>query len=193
MWLSFDVLNLIRRPMMPTPMRLLATIFFAATTAAANAQQASPGIKREATQPLRDTRIEREKIPETLLLAISAPYSLENTRSCAQITEEVRKLTLALGDDVDVPGKAKGEGAYIAAAATRAAVNTLIPGLGLVRVITGADKAQRRAEAAAHAGTVRRAFLKGLGLTKGCRVPAAPTADALADKPELPPVEEKAK
>lgn len=180
---------------MPTPTRLLATFFLAATTvaAAASAQQTSQAIKREATQPLRDARIERDKVPETLLLALSAPYSLENTRSCAQITEEVRKLTLALGDDVDVPGKAKGEGAYIAAAATRAAVNTLIPGLGLVRVITGADKAQRRAEAAAHAGTVRRAFLKGLGLSKGCRVPAAPTADALADKPVLPPVEEKAK
>lgn len=178
-------------------MQRITALMIATMAAAAapgfTAAQTSQAVKREATQPLRDTRLEKEKIPETLLLALSAPYSLQNTSSCAQITQEVDKLTLALGDDVDIPGKARGEGSYIAAAATKAAVNTLIPGLGLVRVITGADKAQRRAEAAAHAGTVRRAFLKGLGFSRKCRVPATPTAAALAEEPALPPVEDKTK
>lgn len=155
------------------------------------AQQKDNSVGRAATQPLRDTRIEKDKIPEALLLASSAPYSADGTRTCAQIASQIATLNAALGDDVDVEGKKKGEGAYVASAATKAAINTLIPGLGLVRVITGADKAQRRAEAAAYAGSVRRAYLKGIGLTKGCRFPAAPTAAAVADRPELPPVEEK--
>jgi len=148
-------------------------------------------VGRAATQPLRDTKIQKDKIPEVLLLAQSAPYSAANTRSCAQIGAEVQRLNAVLGDDVDVEGKKKGEGSYIASAATKAAINTLIPGLGLVRVITGADKAQRRVEAAVYAGSVRRAYLKGVGLNKGCRPIAAPYPAAVADQPELPPVEEK--
>ncbi len=168
-----------------------ATVLIGLLVGAAPAQQQDTSVRRAATQPLRDTRLQKEKIPESLLLAASAPYSAEGTRTCAQIADQIATLTAALGDDVDVEGKKKGEGAYVASAATKAAVNTLIPGLGLVRVITGADKAQRRAEAAAYAGSVRRAYLKGLGLSKGCRAPAAPTAAAVADRMELPPVEEK--
>lgn len=169
----------------------LIALSAALTSAPAQQQPKDNSVGRAASQPLRDTRIKEDKIPEALLLAASAPYSSDGTRTCAQITDQIRTLNAALGDDVDVEGKKKGEGAYVASAATKAAINTLIPGLGLVRVITGADKAQRRAEAAAYAGSVRRAYLKGLGLSKGCRAPAAPTAAAVADRPELPPVEEK--
>lgn len=168
-----------------------ATVLIGLLVGAAAAQQQNDSVRRAATQPLRDARLQKDKIPESLLLAASAPYSTEGTRTCAQIADQIATLTAALGDDVDVEGKKKGEGAYIASAATKAAVNTLIPGLGLVRVITGADKAQRRAEAAAYAGSVRRAYLKGIGLSKGCRAPAAPTAAAVAERMELPPVEEK--
>ena len=72
------------------------------------------------------------------------------------------------------------------AIAARTAVNSRIPGLGLVRVITGADKAQRRVEAAVYAGNVRRSYLKGVGLVRGCSAPGAPTAEAAAETPELP-------
>lgn len=168
-----------------------ATVLIGLLVGTAPAQQQDESIRRAATQPLRDARLQKDKIPEALLLAASAPYSADGTRTCAQIADQIATLTAALGDDVDVEGKKKGEGAYIASAATKAAVNTLIPGLGLVRVVTGADKAQRRAEAAAYAGSVRRAYLKGLGLSKGCRAPAAPAAAAVADHLELPPVEEK--
>lgn len=141
-------------------------------------------------QPLRDTRIKKDKIPEILQLAASAPYSNIGMRSCGQIATEIGKLDEALGRDIDQPAKRKGESAELGAAAARAAVNTLIPGLGLVRVITGADKAQRRAEAAVYAGSVRRGYLKGLGLSKGCKPPAAPLRDAVNDKPELPPADD---
>lgn len=137
------------------------------------------------TQPLRDTRIADRKIPEILQLAASAPYSSANTRACPAIAGEVRRLDAALGRDVDAPGQPKSERSALAAVAARTAVSSLIPGLGIVRVITGADKQQRRAEAAVYGGSVRRAYLKGIGLSKGCAPPAAPTKAAVADRQEL--------
>lgn len=167
---------------------LAASLFIAIPVlmAGATAQEARKEVERAATQPLRDTRLKQDKIPAILLLAASAPYSSVNTRSCATIAREVDQLTQALGPDVDTPATEKGESAAIAAAAARGVVNTFIPGLGIVRVITGADKAQRRAEAAVYAGSVRRGYLKGLGLAKGCRPSAAPRPAAVADIPEMP-------
>lgn len=158
---------------------------------AATAQNKDDSARRALTQPLRDTKIEKDKIPEILQLAASAPYSTIGSKSCAAIAAEVQRLDAALGGDVDQPAKEKGEGSAIAAAAARTAVNSLIPGLGVVRVLTGADKAQRRAEAAVFAGSVRRGYLKGMGLQRGCKPPAAPTADAINDRQELPPADEK--
>ncbi|WP_157134502.1 hypothetical protein [Sphingomonas sp. PAMC 26605] len=167
--------------MRPAP--LLCGLFVAAMPLAvvgADAQQRD-SLGHVITQPLRDTRLTKTKIPPILQRAASAPYSSEHTQSCATIAAEVRQLDSALGADVDVPGKRKGEGSEIAAVAARTAVGTLIPGLGLVRVITGADKEQRRAEAAVYAGQTRRAFLKGLGFARKCQAPAAPTRAAVTD------------
>jgi hypothetical protein len=165
-----------------------ATIVLGASVAIAAPppQQKDESVGRAATQPLRDTRIRQDKIPDILLLAASAPYSSANTQSCATIAREVNRLTSVLGPDVDAPAAKKGEGSALAAAAARGVVSSFIPGLGLVRVITGADKAQRRAEAAVYAGSVRRGYLKGLGRSKGCRGTAAPRPAAIADRPELP-------
>ncbi|WP_242149704.1 hypothetical protein [Sphingomonas sp. BAUL-RG-20F-R05-02] len=152
---------------------------------AATAQQQGGGIGQVVTQPLRDTRLRDQKIPPVLQRAASAPYSSTGTGTCPEIAAQVRDLNRALGADVDTPARQKGEGSAIAAAGARAVVGTLIPGLGLVRVLTGADKAQRRAEAAVYAGSVRRGFLKGIGLAKRCAGGAAPTASSLAERPEL--------
>ena len=141
-------------------------------------------IERAATSPLRDTRIKDDKIPLILQLAASAPYSLKGITNCASIAAEVGKLNTALGTDVDIPGKKKGEGSAIAAEAAGEAVRSIIPGLGLVRVVTGADKQQRRVQAAVYAGSVRRGYLKGIGLSRHCSVPAAPTKAAQLDTPE---------
>jgi len=164
----------------------IATATLCLMLGAASAQQKDMSIGRAATQPLRDARIKEDKIPEILQLAASAPYSLIGMRSCAQIAAEVGRLNDALGADADTQGKTKGEGANIAAAAAGAAVSSLIPGLGLIKVITGADKAERRAQAAVYAGAIRRGFLKGIGQSKGCRPPAAPFPAAIRDVQELP-------
>jgi phage tail tape-measure protein len=98
-------------------------------------------------------------------------------------------LNAALGPDVDIPEVKKGEGAAVAATAASEVVKSILPGLGLVRVITGADKQQRRVEAAVYGGSVRRGFLKGLGASKGCKPPAAPPDVAQSLTPELTPAE----
>ncbi|WP_404371807.1 hypothetical protein AB5I39_04705 [Sphingomonas sp. MMS24-J45] len=166
---------------------ITATLILALTPAGAYAGgPQDDNVGKALTQPLRDTRIKDQKIPEVLQLAASAPYSADNTRSCAAIAGEVRRLDQALGRDVDAPGVSKSERSEVAAVAARTAVNTLIPGLGIVRVLTGADKQQRRVEAAVYAGSVRRAYLKGIGLARRCPVPAAPTRDAINDVQELP-------
>lgn len=170
---------------MRTTITTLALAGMLLAPVAAEAGQQSDSVGQAVTQPLRDTRISDKKIPEILQLAASAPYSSVNTRTCASIAAEVRRLDGALGHDVDAPGQAKSERAAVAAIAARTAVNSLIPGLGIVRVITGADKQQRRAEAAVYAGSVRRAYLKGMGLARKCGVPAAPTRQAVADTQEL--------
>ncbi len=151
--------------------------------------QAQNQIERAATQPLRDTRLKEDKIPPILWLAASAPYSTQDMTSCAKISAEIAKLNTALGVDVDIPGKKKGEGSEIAAAAAGEVVRSIIPGLGLVRVVTGADKQQRRVQAAVYAGSVRRGFLKGLGLSKHCPAPAAPTREAQLATPEILPAQ----
>ncbi|MGJ3647448.1 hypothetical protein ACLB0R_03100 [Sphingomonas sp. GlSt437] len=172
----------------------MTTAILSGTTAplAAQTAQTKPDTAgQEAMEPLRDTGIKKTKIPEVLQLAASAPYSLVGIKTCVQINREIIALDGALGRDIDQPAEQRGQSAELGAAAARAAVNTLIPGLGLVKVITGADKAQRRAEAAVYAGAVRRGFLKGVGLSRGCKPPAAPLHEAVLDVPELPETDGK--
>ena len=162
--------------------KLVAPLLLMAACAAH--AQPSP-IEDAATQPLRDTRIADERIPEVLQLAASAPYSTRGTERCAAIAEQIRRLDTALGPDADAPGTEPSRGAILAAAGVRAAINSVIPGLGLVRLVTGADRHQRRVEAAILAGALRRSFLKGLGASRGCEPPAAPTSTARRAVPQL--------
>ncbi len=131
-----------------------------------------------ARAPLRDLRIEDPEIPQVLLLAASAPYSSEGTATCAQIAAGVEAITAAMGPDADTPHAENGQGTAVATAGARAAMGTLIPGYGLVRVLSGASKKEKEVQAAIYGGAVRRAYLKGLGAARGCRIAAAPTAAA---------------
>ena len=155
-------------------------------TTPAMAQQQKQSVGEGAQAPLRDLRINEKKSPDVLLLAASAPYSSQGTKSCTQIRASIADLNAVLGTDADAPEAKGGNGGAIAAAGSRAIVGTLIPGFGLVRMVTGADKQEKRVTAALYGGTIRRAYLKGLGVSKGCKPPAAPTATARAAVPSLP-------
>jgi hypothetical protein len=145
------------------------------------------GVERAVTQPLRDTRIRDERIPPILQRAASAPYSLHGIKTCAALRAEIAGLDAALGADVDTPAKAQGEGAALAAMAAGEAIRAIVPGLGLVRVVTGANRQQRRVQGAVFAGAVRRGYLKGVGQARGCAPPAAPTRAAQAAIPKALP------
>ncbi len=160
----------------------LAAALITAPTLAQQKQSVGDG----AQAPLRDLRINEKKIPDVLLLAASAPYSSQGTKSCTQIRSGIANLNAVLGTDADAPEAKGGNGGAIAAAGSRAIVGTLIPGFGLVRMVTGADKQEKRVTAALYGGTIRRAYLKGLGVSKGCKPPAAPMAAARAAVPTLP-------
>jgi hypothetical protein len=153
------------------------------------AGQDSPGTMSNAMQsPLYDINVMRTKIPETLLDALDAPYSLPKPLTCSEIAAEVRPLDDALGPDLDMefdannPGMlARGHGLAINALGD--AASSVIPMRGWVRKLTGAEQHDRYVHSAITAGGVRRAYLKGLGQSLRCRAPAAPSLQAVSTQP----------
>lgn len=123
-----------------------------------------------ATQPMRDVGISKIDIPPILVMAREEPYSLRDTRTCAQLTTQIDALSVELGEDFAV-GNEKRENRVgkLAEAGGRTAVNSLLPFRGLVREISGAAPAQRRLNDAVDAGLARRGFLRGMHTARGCK------------------------
>jgi len=128
------------------------------------------------TTPLSDINVKKKAVPELLQAAIERPYSLAGLRSCPRIQTAVRELDAVLGDDIDaLQEKTRGEKRGNSAGnVAKSIVGSLIPFEGVIREISGANNQERRLQIAIYAGSVRRAFLKGVGLQKGCRYPARP-------------------
>ena len=135
------------------------------------------------SSPFNDLNLIRAKIPDTLLSAKAAPYALPPTRGCDGLRAEVQALDAALGADLDTPPTAANPGLIergadtvgdAAGSALRGAAEGLVPFRSWVRKLTGAERNSRELAAAIAAGTVRRAFLKGVGLAQGCTAPATP-------------------
>jgi hypothetical protein len=124
-------------------------------------------------KPLKDLNLTQDEIPPALKAIMDAPYDIKGITNCAQIAEAIAKLDKALGPDVDskVAKAAKGQSATeFALSSAQSLAGGLIPGTGLIRKVSGADAAQKKATAAVLAGSLRRAFLKGTGRAKGCKV-----------------------
>jgi hypothetical protein len=139
--------------------------------------------------PLRDVNVLRTKIPTPLLEALAEPYARPVDSGCAAIVAQVTALDEALGPDLDVQkieetrskkmSKAAEKGAYGLVAG---AAEGVIPFRGWVRKLTGAEKHDNLVGRAIAAGRVRRAYLKGLGESRGCNPPGTPAH--LAETPE---------
>ena len=134
------------------------------------------------TAPLADVNLKKDPIPPILIAARENAYTTAGLRSCPAIQAEVRRLDAVLGDDIDIAqDKSKGEkrGNTVGNIA-KSVVGSLIPFGGIIREVTGANENQRQWAVALYAGSVRRAYLKGMGAQKGCRYPAraASAADA---------------
>lgn len=158
------------------------------------------GIAGAVTAPLRDVNLVRTKIPRVLLEAMDDPYQRPAKADCASLISLVQPLDVALGEDIDrTPpnenedlmdrGRKAAGGAALGAVAS--AAQDMIPMRGWVRKLTGAERHDRLVQSAMASGAVRRAYLKGLGESRGCNPPATPqhkppAAPVVVD-PGMPP------
>jgi hypothetical protein len=140
-------------------------------------------LQKAVEAPLADLNLVQEKIPAVLEAAVKAPYALPSERTCPALANEVRGLDAALGADLDTPPTVSNPGLLArgtnmvgdaANDALRGAAESVIPFRGWVRKLDGAERHSKEVAAAIAAGSVRRAFLKGVGQTLNCEAPAAP-------------------
>jgi hypothetical protein len=137
-----------------------------------------------ATSPLNDINLIREAIPPVLNSARDMPYGMPADLDCASTALEVQELDKALGPDLD--SKAASEASNVNAMANlaqhgidtvkdtavgsiAAVTHNAVPFRDWVRKLTGADAYANRVTASIYAGTVRRAFIKGIRVAKECR------------------------
>ena len=128
--------------------------------------------------PLRDVNVLRTKIPPVLLEAIPDPYARPRKLNCQALYAMVKPLDDALGPDLDLdpePDETLAEqGREGALGLVAGAASDVIPFRSWVRRLTGAERHDKLVQQAIKAGSVRRAYLKGLGESKGCHPPATP-------------------
>jgi len=157
----------------------------ASKPAAASNNNTGAQVTQAAVTPLSDLNLVRADIPAALQAALKAPYAAPAQKTCPAMTADVQALDAALGADLDTPAtpsnpslieRGTGAAGNAAVGALRGAAEGVIPFRGWVRKLSGAEKYSREVAAAIAAGTIRRAYLKGLGQAMGCTAPAAPQA-----------------
>lgn len=133
------------------------------------------------TKPLSDLNIKKDEVPEILVTARAKPYDLTGLKRCPAIAAAVANLDTVLGDDIDVASD-DGNATIDMGNLAKSVVGSLIPFGGVIREISGANAQQRKWQEAIYAGSVRRAYLKGVGQQRGCAYPAraATAKDATA-------------
>ena len=142
-----------------------------------NAQEGAP---QETT--IKDTAnsvtepFDGKEVPAKLQAIQDDPYSLAGIDRCAAIIREITELDAVLGPDVNERAdKSRAQKREETAGRVAGSVaGSIIPFRGLIGEVTGANAERRRYAEAVYAGTVRRGFLKGVGLERGCRAPARP-------------------
>lgn len=123
------------------------------------------------TSPLSDFNIKKDEVPAVLVTAREKPYSLAGMTRCSAIASEITQLDAVLGDDIDV-ARDGGDANISVGNVAKSLVRSLIPFGGVIRELSGANAQERKWNEAIYAGSVRRAFLKGIGQQRGCKYPA---------------------
>lgn len=156
------------------PAFLLGALALALTACASSEKN----VREAATTPLADLNVVRADIPVVLAAAQKAPYAAPADKNCAALAADVQALDAALGADLDTPATGSNPSLIERGAtdALRSTAEGVIPFRGWVRKLTGAERYSREVAAAIAAGTIRRAYLKGIAQAGGCAPPAAPRA-----------------
>lgn len=142
-----------------------------------------------ATAPLSDLGIRKTEIPGVLEKAKENPYLMPAGLSCVAIARELHELDGALGPDYDAASaSAKAESSFMdkasdlaedqAVGAVQRTAEGLIPFRSWIRKLSGAERHSKHVSACITAGSVRRAFLKGLAVSQHCTMPEVPAAPA---------------
>jgi hypothetical protein len=145
------------------------------TTSQANRES----LQGAASAPLRDVNVLRTKIPDVLLRAMADPYGRPPKATCASLIALLLPLNGALGADLDENAVDENDlmerGRETALGFVAGAASDVIPFRGWIRQLSGAERHDKLVTAAITAGAVRRAYLKGLGESRGCNPPATPS------------------
>ncbi|KAF1712172.1 hypothetical protein CSC70_01160 [Pseudoxanthomonas kalamensis DSM 18571] len=134
--------------------------------------------KDAASAPLNDLNLLNDEIPSVLLAARQAPYALPADTDCAALAASIAELDEALGPDIDARIE-HGDGNALGEAANDALLRTaegVVPFRSWVRKLSGAERHAKKVASAVAAGSMRRAFLKGVAATQGCGLAATEPA-----------------
>ena len=151
--------------------------------AASSPSAGADAVAKAVTSPLSDLNLVNAPIPPVLRSALKAPYAPPGDAGCETLAADVRALDEVLGADLDTPPSPHNPGLVergtkevgnAAVGAIKSAAEGLVPFRSWVRKLSGAERYSKEVAAAIAAGTVRRAYLKGLGESRGCDAPASP-------------------
>lgn len=144
------------------------------TNACTNTQQTS--VKNAVTAPLHDLNMLKTNIPPVLIEAAKAPYLQPDTYRCMELNEKIAALSEVLPADIDQPKKEetsllqKGakEAEDVVIGTLHKTTTSVIPYRNWVRKLTGAERHSKTVKNALLAGSVRRAYLKGIRTAYNC-------------------------
>jgi hypothetical protein len=153
--------------------RRFVALLASSLIAAGCASSGDKPLQGAVTTPLSDLNLVNAPIPAVLGDAQKAPYALAEPSTCTELKSAVRALDEVLGPDLDTPATEANpglieRGGSALTGAVQNAAEGLIPYRGWVRKLSGAERYSRQVSAAIAAGTVRRAFLKGVAKARGC-------------------------
>jgi hypothetical protein len=159
----------------------LAVLLSACSTQKNTARNDMPEqIGAAVTSPLSDLNLIQTAIPEALRNAQKNPYAVPANSSCDALGKDINALDEALGADLDTPVSPKNESLLErnvvteSVSAIRRTTESVVPFRNWVRKLSGAERKSKAVAAAITAGSIRRAYLKGLGQAHKCPPPAAP-------------------
>lgn len=162
------------------PLAAMLALSCAAGTTATAQVMPEPDATEVAKTPLRDLNIDARDIPEVLQIAVRDPYATQGMETCDALVTTIASLDSVLGADYDI-AEDDGEKRLSQGRIGQSVVGSILPFRGILREVTGAAGNERALRAAYTAGMVRRAFLKGWGLGRGCAYPARPKVLAATD------------